>query len=98
MDVGQDLHEEAISNRDVLLLQVKQMAALARAAFRASQTLVSSISAGFCSARVCTCGWEGIEALCIQQERVEQTVNTDNRPPSELASVGDAPVISYGDL
>lgn len=32
MDVGQDLHEEAISNRDVLLLQVKQMAPLARAA------------------------------------------------------------------
>lgn len=44
------------------------------------------------------CEWEGIEALCIQQERVEQTVNTDNRPPSELASVGHTPVISYGDL
>lgn len=51
MDVGQDLHEEAISNRDALLLQVKQMAPLARAASRASQTLVSSISAGL----LCAC-------------------------------------------
>lgn len=39
-----------------------------------------------------------MEALCIQQERVEQTTNSDNRPPSELASVGDAPVNSCGSL
>lgn len=57
MDVGQDLHEEAVSNRDVLLLQVKQMAALARAAFRASRTLVSSISAGLLCA--CVHVWVG---------------------------------------
>lgn len=78
----------------MLLLQVKQMVPLAHAASRVSPTLVSSISAGL----LCSCGWEGIEALWIQQECVEQTVNTDNRPPSELASVGDTHVISYGDL
>lgn len=45
MDVGQDLHEEAISNRDAWLPQVKQMAALARAA--------PLLSAQVCSKRVC---------------------------------------------
>lgn len=57
MDVGQDLHEEAVSNRDVLLLQVKQMAPLAWAASGASRTLVSSISAGLLCA--CVHVWVG---------------------------------------
>lgn len=49
MDVGQDLHEEAISNRDAWLPQVKQMAALARAA--------SPLSAGLLQA--CVHVWVG---------------------------------------
>lgn len=57
MDVGQDLHEEAISNRDVLLLQVKQMAPLARAASGTSRTLVSSISAALLG--TCVHVWVG---------------------------------------
>lgn len=96
VDVGQDLHEGAISNRDVAATGKTDGSAGTRCLSCVTDTRVL-YQCRF-ALLVCTCGWEGIEALWIQQECVEQTVNTDNRPPSELASVGDTHVISYGDL
>lgn len=83
-----------------MLLQVKQMAPLAHAASRASQTLVSSVSASLLRANVhAWAGWRrSTLSACIQQEGVEQPAGTDRRPPSELASLGDTPVLCSGDL
>lgn len=82
-----------------MLLQVKQMAPLAHAASRASRTLVSSVSASLLRANVHA--WVGAGALLalVSSRSVSNSPPAPiGGPPSELASLGDTPVLCSGDL